>query len=104
METTLFFKTMVLLCSELVFLFGTCYAFIFFFRKATLETKAFTVFNISVSFVEKYNDKGELDLLPLDTEENSKANEKLAQNLTALWITASIAFAVTFFGGVFTLT
>ena len=60
METSLFAKTMIILCSQLGIVFIGAYLMILKLRKATLEGKEW----MGTQLIESYNEKGELDLLP----------------------------------------
>ena len=60
METSLFAKTMIILCSQLGIVFIGAYLMILKLRKATLEGKEW----MGTQLIASYNAKGELDLLP----------------------------------------
>ena len=67
METTLLFKTMAILISQLSIVFVGAYSFIFLARRATLKGVKF----FGETFEAHYNSKGQLDLLhiPIPEEE-----------------------------------
>jgi len=68
METTLFFKTMAILISQLSIVFVGAYAFIFLARRATLKGVKF----FGETFEAHYNSKGQLDLLHIPIPEEEK--------------------------------
>ena len=68
METTLFFKTMAILISQLSIVFVGAYSFIFLARRATLKGVKF----FGETFEAHYNSKGQLDLLHIPIPEEEK--------------------------------
>ena len=68
METTLLFKTMAILISQLSIVFIGAYSFIFLARRATLKGVKF----FGETFEAHYNSKGQLDLLHIPTPEEER--------------------------------
>ena len=68
METTLLFKTMAILISQLSIVFIGAYSFIFLARRATLKGVKF----FGETFEAHYNPKGQLDLLHIPIPEEEK--------------------------------
>tara|TARA_B110000090_G_C13261991_1_gene400720 strand:- start:14 stop:766 length:753 start_codon:yes stop_codon:yes gene_type:complete len=71
METSLYFKTALILATQLGIVFGGCFFFISSAKKAYMEGRLF----FGIEFVGRKNSRGELDLIPIKQVPIIKAKE-----------------------------
>ena len=71
METSLYFKTAIILATQLGIVFGGCFFFISSAKKAYMEGRLF----FGIEFVGRKNSRGELDLIPIKQVPIIKAKE-----------------------------
>ena len=71
METSLYFKTALILATQLGIVFGGCFFFISSAKKAYMEGRLF----FGIEFVGRKNSRGELDLIPIKKVPIIKAKE-----------------------------